>query len=459
MHDAAAPLDWVGVLWRLGATLFFVALNAFFVAAEFALVKVRSTRVEQLAEEGSRAAQRVKHLLRRLDRYLSACQLGITVASLGLGALGEPAVARLLVALASALAIPMAEVPSSWVSIAAFGLAFGVITLLHMVLGEQGPKLWALRRAEDTALRTAGPLAAFTVLFLPLIAVIDRLSSQLLRLAGLPPDQKHETIPTAEEIRSVLSLSARSGQISERQYEITENVFRITELEVRHIVVPRVDAEYLSLEWPLAQNLRVLRESGHSRLPLCESGLDSIIGIVHGKDVLEQVLKGTREPALAALARPALFVASTMPLPAFLIELQAKRAHCVAVVDEHGTVIGLAFREDALEEIVGPLGDEFDEHTQDFVEARAGVYELLGRMALPEVCNRLAFELGEDEEEGADTIGGHVIARLGRLPKPGDRVDVGPYRATVLDVARRRVHRLRLERREEPLAPASEASG
>jgi len=452
MHDPTAPLDFIGVAWRLAATLFFVALNAFFVAAEFALVKVRSSRIEQLAEAGGAAAQRLRHILSHLDRYLSGCQLGITLASLALGALGEPAVARLLVALGVALGVPIGEALRGWLALVAFGLAFAVITMLHMILGEQAPKLWALRRAEDTALRTSAALRAFTFLFWPLITLIDWLSNKLLRALGLGA-QRHEAIPTAEEIRSVLSLSARSGEISEREYQITENVFRITELEVRHIVVPRVEVDFLSLERPLEENLRVLRECGHSRLPVCESGLDSIVGFVHGKDVLEQMLSGSAAPDLMSLAREPLFVTSTMSLSDFLQELQAKRSHLAAVIDEHGTAIGLAFREDALEEIVGPLGDEFDVHMPEFVEVRPGVWEMTGRMPLPDVCDRLDFELSEEEGEDADSIGGHVTARLGRLPKPGDKVDVGPFRASVLDVLRRRVHRVRLERRARLPAP------
>jgi CBS domain containing-hemolysin-like protein len=326
-----------------------------------------------------------------------------------------------------------------------------------MTLGEQAPKMWALRRSESMALDTAFVLRGFTLVFGPLIAVVNAISNSVLRLLGLPQEHGHEASHTAEEIRSVLSLSARAGEISERQYEITENVFRVTELEVRHIVVPRLDVQYLSLEWPLEENLRIVRESGHSRLPLCERGLDSIRGFVHVKDVLDQVLTSGAQADLAALARPGLFVSETMPMPGFLIELQNKRAHCAAVVDEHGTVIGLAFREDALEEIVGPLGDEFDEQTQDFVRIRDGAYELSGRVSLPDVCNELELSLDEDDDEKADTIGGYVVARLGRLPRAGDKVDVGGYRATVLDATRRRVQRLRLEK--NPGAAPSEGRG
>jgi CBS domain containing-hemolysin-like protein len=445
VHEPTATLDVFGVAWRLAATLFFVALNGFFVAAEFALVKARTARIDQLAAAGSRRARTAQHILAHLDRYLSSCQLGITLSSLILGALGEPVVSRLLIAFARAIGL---EIPAEghWIPVVSIGLAFTLITALHMTLGEQAPKMWALRRSEETALQTALFLRGFTTLLLPFIHAINGLSNWMLRMAGMPPQPGLEPTHTAEEIRSILSLSARSGHITEREYELTENVFRMIELEVRHIMVPRVDVEFLSLERPLQESLTVLRESGHSRFPLCERGLDTIVGFVHGKDVLEQVLRG-ETPDLRTLAYDALFVPTTMSLSNFLLELQQRRSHLAAVVDEHGTVIGLAFREDALEEIVGPLGDEFDESERDFQELPGGVYELGGRISLPEVCDRLDFELGEDEDEDQGTIGGHVTARLGRLPRKGDRVAVGPYQATVLEVARRRIQRLRLEKK------------
>ncbi len=453
MHETSAHLDLFGVVWRLAATLFFVALNGFFVAAEFALVKVRSSRIDELAREGSRRARSVQHILAHLDRYLSGCQLGITLSSLILGALGEPVVSRLLTAIAMALGIAMPE-QNPWLPVISIGVAFTLITALHMTLGEQAPKMWALRRSEHTALQTAFVLRGFTALLGPFIRVINGLSNWILRIAGLPLEHGVESSHSAEEIRSILSLSARSGRISEHEYEITENVFRMIELEVRHIVVPRVDVEFLTLERPLDVNLTTLRESGHSRFPLCERGLDSIVGFVHGKDVLEQVLRGN-QPDLRTLGYDPLFVPTTMSLSNFLLELQQRRSHLAAVVDEHGSVIGLAFREDALEEIVGPLGDEFDETERDFQELPGGIFELGGRISLPEVCDRLDFELAADEAEDQGTIGGHVTARLGRLPRKGDRVAVGPYQASVLEVSRRRIQRLRLEKRAAP--PEDEA--
>ncbi len=457
MEPVHPDLDAFGIAWRLGATLFFVLLNGFFVATEFALVKVRTSRVDALAKKDVRAARVLQHILKNLDRYLSSCQLGITLASLILGALGEPAVSVLLIAGADGVGIDI-DADASWLPFVSITLAFAVITALHMTVGEQAPKMWALRRAEGTALRTAFVLRGFTWLFGPFITAINGMSNALLRLAGLPVDPGHEQTHTAEEVRSILSLSARAGQISEREYEITENVFRLMHLEVRHIVVPRVDIAFLSLERPMEENLARVRASGHSRLPLCEVGLDSIVGFVHTKDVLERVLSDAK-PELRALAREAVFVPDTMSVSDFLRELQAKQSHCAAVVDEHGTVIGLAFREDALEEIVGPLGDEFDQREREFAEVGDGIFEIHGRMSLPEVCDRLEIELPDEEYEDEDTIGGHVTARLGRLARRGDQVTVGPYLATVLDAARRRVQRVRLERRGEDEEASTEANG
>jgi CBS domain containing-hemolysin-like protein len=226
----------------------------------------------------------------------------------------------------------------------------------------------------------------------------------------------------------------------------------MTQLEVRHIVVPRVDIEFVSLERSPEENLERVRASEHSRLPLCEVGLDTITGLVHTKDVLEQALRG-ETPDLTGLVREPVFVPDTMPLSDFLLELQTTRQHCAVVLDEHGTAIGLAFREDALEEVVGPLGDEFDKEELEFVALGDGAVELRGRMSIPEVCARLDFELGKDEQESEDTIGGHVTARLGRLARKGDRVRVGPYLATVIEVSRHRVQRLRLERELSPSDP------
>lgn len=432
-----------GIAWRLGLTLFFVALNGFFVAAEFALVKVRSSRIDELAGAGAKRAKVVQHILEHLDRYLSSCQLGITLASLILGALGEPAVSVLIIAAAGAVGLTITP-GVGWLPIVSIGLAFAVITMLHMTVGEQAPKMWALRKSESTSMQTAYPLKWFTFLFRPFIVAVNGISNWMLRLAGMPAGS-HDDVPTAEEIRSILAIAARSGHISDREYELTENVFRVMSLEVRHIVVPRIDVRYLTLEKSLEDNLQSVRQANHSRLPLCEVGLDGVVGFVHTKDILGFALDN-KDVNLRAIAHEPIFVSDTMSVSNFLLELQNKQYPCAVVLDERGTAIGLAFREDALEEIVGPLGDEFDEMQPVFREVEPGIFECSGRLSFPEALDRLDIELTSEEEEGEDTIGGHVTARLGRLPKAGDEVRVGSFLVTVLDATRKRARRLRLER-------------
>ncbi|MFT5735110.1 MAG: CBS domain containing-hemolysin-like protein [Planctomycetota bacterium] len=454
-----ASIDAAGIAWRLGATVFFVLLNGFFVAAEFALVKVREPRMAKLAREGDRTAPKVQHILGHLDQYLSACQLGITLASLILGALGEPAVSVILIALAEAMGIHVAD-NAGWLPIVSIALAFGLITTLHMTVGEQAPKMWALRKPETTALKVSSTLRVFNFIFKPFIIAINWISNRILRMFGLPADLGHGDSHSAEEIRSILSLSVHAGDISEHEFQLTENVFRMIELEVRHIIVPRVEVDFLTQERSNEDNLERIRTSGHSRFALCREGLDSIVGIVHAKDVLDSLLRG-EAPVLAELAREPLFVPDTMSISSFLQEVQVNRQHCAVVLDEHGTAIGLAFREDALEEIVGPLGDEFDVSGSEFRALPDGSFELSGRLSVPEVLDRLDFELAEDEQEEEDTIGGHITARLGRLPTKGDVVQVGPYTALVLDASKRRVQLVKLtpSGKDAKGAPSSGASG
>ncbi len=443
MEAQHASIDALGVAWRLGATIFFVLLNGFFVAAEFSLVKVRASRIEAMATGGERGARNVQHVLEHLDRYLLACQLGVTLASLALGALCEPAVSVLILAAAEGAGLAV-NPDNPWLSPASIALAFAVITTLHMTLGEQAPKMWAIQRAESTSLWASFVLRPFAFVFSPFIAALNGMSNLMLRAVGLSPGN-HREVHSSQEIRGILSLAARSGRISEREYEITENTFRMISMEVRHLVVPRVDVEHLSLEKSPEENLQQIRHTKHSRLPLCEVGLDTVVGIVHARDALELALEGGAGNLRAVIREP-IFVTDTMSVSDFLLDLQERRRHCAIVLDERGTAIGMAFREDALEEIVGPLGDEFDELDHIFRELGPDAFEVSGRVSLPELCSRLEIEIEEDEDE--DTIGGYITARLGRLPQKGDITDVGPYEATVLDASQRRVRRLGLLRKD-----------
>ena len=426
------------------ATAVFVVLNGFFVAAEFGLVKVRPVRIETLARAGDRRAVIVQRMLSRLDLYLSACQLGITIASLVLGWLAEPAVAQLLIELAGLAGWEVQEGATlHWIAIA---LALAIITILHMTVGEQAPKVWAIQRAESISLLVAYPLYAFATGLRPLISFINALSNGLLRVVGLTTSDEHEGSASVDELRSILASSARAGHITARQRSIGDNVLALIRLEVRHIMLPRVDVAFLSMANAMEENLRILRETGHSRYPLGDPDLDHIRGVVHARTVLAELLQG-KELRLDALALPMPTVPDTQPLSRFIVELQRSQTHAAAVVDEHGTIIGLAFLEDALEEIVGPIYDEFDEQSSEMLEISPGVFELAGNVPLPEAADFLRVSLDEAE---ADTIAGYVISHLARMPKRGDTVQVGDYQATVLHVIRHRILRLRFERPQDP---------
>jgi len=442
--NVSPGLDIATTATRLGITFLFVLLNGFFVAAEFALVKSRGTRLRALAEGGSKSAALVGHMLGHVDIYLSACQFGITVSSLILGWLAEPAVAYLIVAGATAMGWPIAN--TALLHAGALAIALTIVTILHMTLGEQAPKIWAIQRAETTALAIAYPLHIFTVVFRPLIWVINQISNWMLRLVGITSADEQEASFSADELRAILTSSAQAGEISARQRKFANNVLNFINLQVRHILVPRVDVVWISTDAPADQTLRVIRESSHTRFPLCENDLDSVIGIVHAKDIMS-VLSEDLELDLKAIARDPVFIPDTQSLGRMIVEMQAARAKSAIVLDDHGTTIGMAFLEDAIEEIVGPIQDEFDDEEPAVSHDGPDITNMRGDLPLPEAVEILGLAAtGSD-----DTIGGHVVSLLGRLPQSGDVLTIGGYRVTVTEVARRRILRLRFEHADDPV--------
>ena len=447
---ASHPIDLMGVAWRLGATLLLVVLNGFFVAAEFALVTVRRPRVIEMAEEGRFTARMTKHLLDHLDHYLSACQLGITLASLVLGALGEPAVATLVTSALELVNVTI-EPHSPLVRGTSLVIAFTSITILHMTLGEQAPKMWALQHAQPAAFAISLPLRAFTVVFWPFITFVNAVANSMLRAVGIDPKVAHETVPTRGELQRALDLSTEAGHIPEQGRALVDNVLRAIDMQVRHIVVPRINVAILSLKASAETNFNLMRKSGHSRFPLCENELDSIVGFVHTREIFARGVTSLTNAELRAMARPALLVPDTWPLGELIAKLQTSRSHVAVVIDEFGAAVGLAFLEDALEEIVGPIADEFDDAQDPLVELDSGDFEVNGSMPLPAAVDR--FGLSVTDASGS-TLGGYVTSLLGRLPKKGDEVRIGHYDVRVLSLVRgRAVNRLRLSRRSPTPKP------
>lgn len=431
---------------KLILTAVFVFLNGFFVAAEFALVKTRPSKINALAAKGDRRAIRVKKSIDKLDLYLSGCQLGITIASLVLGYLAEPAFAALIeqaaIGMGLATEAELSGGGNPLIHYTAFGLALTIVTILHMVLGEQAPKIWAIHKAEKAALVFSLPLAIFVTVLQPIIAVVNAMSNALLRLFGVEGTHgEHST--DVRELKGIIAAAASAGNISGKQRVLAENILNLVDLEVRHVMVPRVDINHLDIAAGTEANLKRIAKLGHSRWALCDGDLDSVIGMVLVRDLFERVLTDTANLNLRDFAREALFVPDTQPLSRFISESQKTGNQGALVLDEHGTVIGMIFLEDALEEIVGPLHDERDPAMNPVVESDDGAIEMAGSVDLPEAAELLHI----DPDDSDDTIGGLLIAKLGRIPRQGDELEVGRYTAKILSIRGRRIDRIRFEER------------
>lgn len=415
---------------------FLVALNAFFVATEFAIVKVRRTRIEELVDEGHRRAVAVREVLANLDSYLSATQLGITLTSLGLGWIGEPAFAHLLEPLFRSLGF----LSSVATHTSAVVLAFLVITFLHVVFGELAPKTLAIERAEATSLLTSGPIRVFRFLFHPLIVVLNGAAGFAVRLMGLPPIPEADRAHSEEELRMILAFSHRSGVLSANHARLLENVLDFAERSVRQIMIPRGDIVFLDVNRSYADNLSLARESGHTRYPLCDGDLDKIVGVLHIKDLFLSPSVGGEAIDLRSLAREPLFLPESLELESVLAEFQTHRMHLGLVIDEYGGTSGVVSLEDVLEELTGEIQDEFDSEPPKVQSLPGGRLAVDASLARDEIEDQVG--LLEESEEEVETLGGLVLARLGRIAKAGDVVEIGGRKVEVSRVRGRRILRL-----------------
>jgi CBS domain containing-hemolysin-like protein len=422
---------------NLALAIFLVALNGFFVAAEFALVKVRATRIAELAAQGSSRARAVQREIRHLDAYLSATQLGVTIASIALGWVGEPAIAHLLAPLFRVLG--WAAGPVSHAVAVVLGLL--IITYLHVVFGELTPKWLAIQRAESIALLFAWPLHLFYRLFYPAIVVLNRSARLVLRVLGLKAVPESELAHTQEEVRMILTASQRGGHLKENEVRLMQNVIHFADKTAREIMVPRVDIVFLSTSWPLEKAIVVATQGAHSRYPVTENGPDSVVGFVRSQDLLQ--LAGKPDAQLAQVVREIHRVPETKPVEQLLREFQARRLQIALVVDEFGGTAGLVTLEDVLEEIVGEIQDEDAVEAPRIERLPDGAYRVDGAYPLADLERDLDWEL---ETEDADTVAGLVMERLGRIPRVGDVVTEDGWRIRVEAMERTRIRRLHLER-------------
>lgn len=417
--------------WFLVLAFLFVLANGFFVAAEFAIVKVRSTQLTELAEQGSVRAKMARRLTKHLDAYLSATQLGITLASLALGWIGEPAFEHIIEPLFVRFG-PAGEAYSK--SVAAV-FAFAVISILHIVLGELAPKSIAIQKPVGTSLWVAHVLHAFYVVTYPAIWLLNGVSRGVLRLVGIKPASEHETAHSPEELRLILAGSEKAGILSEENREIIEGVFQFSKRTARQIMVPRTDVVVLSTTRTIEENLETIRTTRHTRYPLCDGSLDHTIGLIHVKDLMLAQLRGPGR-RLEDLKRDVLFVPGNSTVESLLSQFIESKTHMAIVLDEYGGASGIVSLENITEELFGQIQDEFDRERPEIEPLGNGRYRVRGDYLIEDLADRLKIDVGEPEEE---TVGGYVAARLGREVTPGDRVELGDLSISVLDGERFRV--------------------
>ena len=413
-----------------------IALNAFFVAAEFALVKVRVTRMTEIAESGRRQASAVLAILPKMDAYLSACQIGITIASLALGWIGEPAFAHLLEPLFGGF--------GRWSGIAAHSiavpLAFVVITILHITLGEQVPKIIAIREAERLAIWVVWPLRLFYALLYPAILLLNTIALLMVKWFGFKEADGSGSALSKQELKLVLLGSRAEGFLSESQTEMLHKALEFPGHIVRQIMVPRTDMIALNINDPFETNFRKLCNSVHTRYPLFDNSHDSIVGILHIKSLLPVLDHQGPPPDIRSFAHEAQFVPESLPVAQLLAMFQEMKSHLAIVIDEYGGTSGIVTLEDVIEELLGEIQDEFDREEPMVVPLDLGKVSVDATLPIDELQETIG--LIPDDEPDVDTLGGLVVTRLGRIARVGDRVTIGGRRIDVSRVRSRRIVRV-----------------
>jgi CBS domain containing-hemolysin-like protein len=416
-----------------------IALNGVFVAAEFALVRSRRGRLEQLAAEGERGASSVLEELDRIDEYLSACQLGITMASIGIGFLGEPAVAELIEPAFGGLSHGVAVAIS-------IGFAYALVTTLHVVVGEQSPKLFAISRPEGTARALAAPLRWFRRASAPFTVALTWMSNGVARLFGVRPGQIDEEQPTSEDLQVLISQSAVRGKLDPGEAVMLRGVFHLHEQEAREVMTPIPAVVTVDYSATVSDALGLCTSSGHNRLVVVEEGnADRVRGIVHALRLVRLLMAEGPDARIEGAVRDALIVPETKPLDDLLTELQRQRSSMGVVVDEYGRTVGIVTVEDILEEVVGEIEDETDPLAGSLRQLANGDWYVRGHVSLGDLSDR-GIELPVDTD-AYNSVGGYVFGELGRLPKRGDLITADGFEIRVESVRENRIEAVRIHSR------------
>ncbi len=427
----------------LSAVIVLIFANGFFVAAEFALVRARRSRLEELAAEGDRRARLVVKQLDDLSEYLSACQFGITLASLGIGFLGEPAIADLLEptleGFAHAAAAPIA-----------IAIAYILVTAGHITAGEQVPKIYAIVNAEAVAIHVARPLNLFNRVMRPFIHLLNKASSALLRPLGIKDNADFEEGSSPEELRAIIAQARAGGHLDPGEAGMLTGVFHLHEQQARNVMTPIPAVVTVDISEDVGTALRRCISTGHTRLPVTEDhNPDKVAGVVHSNSLARILMAEGAQAEIAPAIKPATIVPETKPLDDLLADLQRNRSTMAIVIDEYGRVAGIVTVEDIIEEIVGEIDDETDPTGGDVRQLANGDWYVRGHVAITDLAD-YALKLPVDSD-AYNSIGGFVFARLGRLPKRGDTVNANGYSIRVESVRENRIEAVRIrERRGQP---------
>lgn len=443
-------------LLRMGAVILLVLANGFFVAAEFSLVSVRRTRIAELAAHGDTSAKAVQEAISNPDRVIAATQLGITLASLGLGWIGEPALASLIYPIVALFPLDVQTEVSHTISAVT---AFAIITILHVVVGELAPKSIALQSPERTALFVARPTLWTERIFKPAIWLLNGMGNGLLRLVKVRPATGEELVHSIDELKMLVAASAEGGVVEADEREMVHAILDLGDLVVRQVMIPRMEIVAVEADLPLEEIIHLISESTYTKFPVYEDSLDQILGVVHVKDLLNAMQSPDYHGCVARdLVRDALFVPETLAVSALLREFRHHRQHIAISLDEYGGTSGLVTLEDLLEEIVGEVSDPFDSVNASIQPQADGSVVIDGLTLIEEVNEHLHLDLNDPDY---DTIAGFVLGRLGRLARQDDVVEYGGVQLKVEEMDQLRISRVSITRLEnEPVGePVGESGG
>jgi CBS domain containing-hemolysin-like protein len=418
-------------------TLVLVLLNGFFVAAEFAIVKIRASQLEQKAQEGNPMAILSKKIVANLDGYLAATQFGITLASLGLGWIGEPVVSKILISGMELVGISLDPELAHQI---ALPTAFAIITVLHIVFGELAPKSIAIQRPEATTLFLSYPLHAFFIVFRPIVWILNGIANFILKGVGITPSHGSE-VHSSDELRYLVQQQKESGMIEAADYDLIKNAFNFSERIAKQIMIPRPQVFGLDINDFDEAKLEKVIEEGYSRIPVYEDTLDNIVGVLHLKDLLLKMRQG-KEIVLTELIRPISTVHESKPIGKLLRDFQVNRQQMAVIIDEYGGVDGIVTMEDILEELVGEIQDEYDNELPIVKNESDNTYTVLGSASITDINDKLPHDISKESDY--ETLAGYLIYKFGRIPAIGEKLKTKHFEFTVLKKQRATISQVKI---------------